>query len=196
MFSCLSLNIPLNDVQKDVMGLVSSICAALGLTGSGAPKALRSPELRPAARKPIPHLPPPPAPLPGIGNEIHLTPIVLSTFPDLQGTLGPLPLSKEAISEGVAPGKPGHFLIGSLHESGGLIPKQIGRSSDDLYSKLEEALGLETHFMAHIDSDARAAFIGECKLYHLFGKQIGKHPLRTFEEGWGCPKCGIFNPGP
>ena len=195
------------------MRLISLIRARLGFADPEAKKQRGSPEQPIRSRAPISHLPPPPAPLdtskrktipqsadprnhavPAIASS---APIVIKSFPNLPGTTGPHPLTKESIANSMSPGIPGHFLIGSLHESGGVIPKRIGRSSDNLYAELEGYIGESTHFIAHIDFDAKKAFFGECILYHHFGKHVGmKHPMRNLKEGWGCPKCGIFNPGP
>lgn len=123
--------------------------------------------------------------------------IVLESFPNLPNTVGPFQLTKEMIAKIIPPFNPGHFAVGAIHESGGLIPEQIGRSDVDLSSKLEEVIGSATHFMAHIDLNLQSAFRAECILYHLFGKALGlSHPMRNFEQRWDCPKCGIFNPGP
>ena len=195
------------------MSLITLLRGALRVVGFTSSDPPSHPDSAPKLRDPIPHLPPPPAPeLPsnnraaGTSNvrnsaEAQLKapadPFVLRAFPDLPNSLGPLPLTKETISENVPPFMPGHFSLGLLHESGGLIPSRIGRSSDNLLAELEEAIGSATHFMAHIDSDARSAFVRECVLYHLFGKDLRLgHPMRTFKEGWACPRCGVFNPGP
>ena len=215
MFDCLSPQRNLKKQISIVMGLISLIRAGLGLADPEAKKPSVSPEQPLPSRKPISHLPPPPAPLnpckgqtaPQFTERNHHAapapavapslPIVMRSFPDLPGTLGPLPLTKEAIASTVPPGMPGHFLIGSLHESGGVIPKRLGRSSYNLYAELEGSIGNASHFMAHVDSDAKEAFLGECTLYHNFDKHDDiKHPMRSLKEGWGCPKCGIFNPGP
>lgn len=194
------------------MGLISSIRAALGLADPKSSTEDDSQRGSLQSRRPIPHLPPPPAPLkpssrqtaPQSAEQNQYTARaeqgdnnVVRTFPGLRDTLGPLPLTKEMIANVVQPGTPGHFLIGSLHESGGVIPIRIGRSGDNLYTELERSIGEASHFLAHADSNAKDAFSGECMLYHHFGKQFGmKHPMRNYQERWGCPKCGIFNPGP
>ncbi len=184
------------------MSLISSIRAALGLADPKAAEPTVSPRETLTPRRPIPHLPPPPAPKSAEQNhdtapEAPSAPIGIRAFPGLQETIGPLPLNKEAISNAVNPGIPGHFLIGSQQEGGGVIPELIGRSADDLSAELERCIGKASHFLAHEDANAREAFFGECLLYHNIGSQFGMtHPMRSHEERWGCPKCGIFNPGP
>jgi hypothetical protein len=194
------------------MGIISSIRAALGLASSDRPNSSNSAVVTPQPPKQIQHLPPPPAPSnchqlqtaapPKSQNQskalaqVPLT-INVKTLPNFQSWIGPLPLTKVAISKAVIPHKPGHFLIGSLDDKGNMTVKMIGRSSDNLYSELEKFIGEISHFVAHLDPTARDSFIEACMLFHCLGRQAGiKHPMRSYEEGWGCPKCGIFNPGP
>lgn len=181
------------------MGIISSIRSALGISGLSAPEKPHQVVVphAPNPRRQIPLTPPPSAPQPNSQYQTPPNPIFLQTFPGHPDTIGPLPLSKEVISQNVQPFKPGHFSLGSIHESGGFIPKLIGRSFSDLSAELEKVIGSETHFMAHVDRDAQSAFHGECRLFHLLVKELGiKHPMRSRDEGWGCPLCGVFNPGP
>lgn len=150
--------------------------------------------------EPIPHLTPPPAPSQSVNTESPpkvLSEIIISSFPGLQDTIGPFPLTNETISIYIPDSQSGHFALGSNHENGGLILKLIGYSSNDLSAELEKAIGTDTHFMAHVDSDDKSAFIGACMLYHQFRDKLEiTHPMKRFDQIWGCPKCGIFNPGP
>jgi hypothetical protein len=193
------------------MGIISSIRAALGLASSDRPNSSNSAVLPPHQLKQIPYLPNPPAPSnwhqlqtatpPKLQKstksiaEVPLT-INVNTLPNFKSWIGPLPLTKDAISRAVIPYKPGHFFIGTLHDKGSLIVKMMGRSSNDLHAELEKFIGEASHFMAHVDPTARDSFLEACILFHCLGRHVGiKHPMRSYEEGWGCPKCGIFNPG-
>lgn len=182
------------------MNILSSILKKL-LSSWG--KAEIAPENRNSSQgfcEQIPHLPPPSAPSRTVNTESPKkagSEIIISSFPDLQNTVGPVPLTNETISIHIPKSHPGHFALGSNHENGGLILKSIGYSSNDLSAELERAIGTETHFMAHVDSDDKSAFIGACMLYHQFRDKLNiTHPMKRFDQIWGCPKCGVFNPGP
>jgi hypothetical protein len=193
------------------MGIISLILAALGLASSDRPKPSKSGVLRPNLNDQIPHLPPPSLPSTGHHLQTETRPksenpqkspdpvqltINLRNLPNFQRWIGPLPLTNDTISKSIIPYKPGHFLIGMLHDKDKLIVKKIGRSSDNLCAELEKFSSYASHFIAHVDLTAQESFIEACLLYHSFGKKSGlKHPMRSFEEGWGCPKCGIFNVG-
>ena len=99
-------------------------------------------------------------------------------------------LNEDNIDEFVKKNKIGNYALGYLRE-GGFIPKYIGRSDNDLNSRLKDHL-TESYkrFKFMYQSSARNAFYKECENYHDFKKQLNNkiHPARPVGTNWKCPR--------
>lgn len=73
----------------------------------------------------------------------------------------------------------------------------VGRSDDDINGRLKEWVGKYPRFKFEYYDSPRAAFKKECSLYHGFGEKEtldnDKHPERSKNKNWKCPRCDIFN---
>lgn len=113
-----------------------------------------------------------------------------------EGLKGPWSMDIEQIESMHELKFPGCYALGLSDIDGGLVVKMIERSDMDLASDIVLHAGEFSHFMAIRKESSESAFHSQCRLYHRFGKLISMgHPMREFNRGWTCPKCGIFNPG-
>ncbi|MFT3724574.1 MAG: hypothetical protein QM773_13430 [Hyphomonadaceae bacterium] len=91
--------------------------------------------------------------------------------------------------------KPGAYILGEENSKGGITVSYVGRADKDLRDRLLQHAreGTYQHFKCHYTADARAAYLLECKLFHLFGgtallaNEI--HPDRPIGHAGSCPHC-------
>ncbi len=105
--------------------------------------------------------------------------------------------NSETIDKVISKTSPGNYALGHLGKNNNLVPEYIGRSDDDLNTRIKQHLNDSkyTHFKFSYASSSKAAFEKECKNYHDFIKQLDNeiHPDRPDNSDWECPKCNNFD---
>ena len=112
------------------------------------------------------------------------------------GMSGPYELTKEKIDSVVTRTSPGNYALGRKKNDTFYV-NYVGRSDDDVKSRLKDWVGKYKHFKCSYATSAKSAFEKECRNYHDFG---GKekldndvHPQRPSGKDWKCPKCTIYD---
>lgn len=119
-----------------------------------------------------------------------------SLDPNIEGLRGPFELTSGAVDSVINSQQFGCFAAGTKIGDTSIQVGVIGRSECGLAVEILNHSTSHSHFMVLTTPDPESAFDLECRLYHKFGRNLQiRHPLRPFEKGWPCPKCGIFNPG-
>lgn len=97
----------------------------------------------------------------------------------------------EAAVKGVGPGA---YALGTLKTDGMFYIDYIGRSDDDLASRLQAHVTKPyPHFKYGFYPSALAAFNKECQLYHDFKPKDNKvHPARPKGSNAPCPVASCF----
>lgn len=105
---------------------------------------------------------------------------------------GPYTLSTTNVTEKVGTNKIGYY---TLHNSSKTV-KYVGRSDHDLRGRLLDHVNqYYSYFSFEYTSSAKAAFEGECNLYHYhINNPLDNkaHPDRPSGTNWKCPRCSIF----
>lgn len=112
------------------------------------------------------------------------------------GLNGPYTLSEETINKVVTQTSPGIYVLGHS-ENNTFYVKYVGRSDNDVSSRLKDWIGKYSQFKFGYFGSPKAAFDKECMIYHDFGGPIGQldnkiHPQRPENTDWQCPKCNVF----
>ncbi len=109
------------------------------------------------------------------------------------GMKGSYDLTNEEIDDHIEDGPPGNYALGRIDpEDGKFIVKYVGRSDDELNTRLKKWVKKYDKFKFSYAKSIKAAFEKECTNYHDFGgkeKLDNKiHPARPEGEDWECPK--------
>lgn len=86
---------------------------------------------------------------------------------------GPYPLTGLGLAaSGLAEGQPGVYLLMAKAQGGKLIVCYVGRSDDDLYSRLQDHVteGEYVAFYYRECEDEDDAYLSECEEFHRYGK--------------------------
>ena len=114
-------------------------------------------------------------------------------MPVKTGLLGPYRLTFDGISTAVARRSAGVFALGHKDRDGNFQVKHVGRSDNDIRSKLCECIGSDILFKFGFYGTAKAAFEKECELFHDFSPPGNRvHPGRNKATMWECPRCRIY----
>ncbi|MBS1271989.1 MAG: hypothetical protein MAGBODY4_01125 [Candidatus Marinimicrobia bacterium] len=112
---------------------------------------------------------------------------------------GPYELSDKMVEKQAAPDTPGNYALGYLNEEGTFVVCYVGRSDDELQSKLLSwvgAIARYTHFEYSYADSAEEAYTKECHNYHDFGGSDNlynsNHPYRKDKTDWTCPRCSFY----
>lgn len=109
------------------------------------------------------------------------------------GLFGPYTLNNELIDKKTGSGK-GAYALGYVNSDGTFIVERIGRSDNDLNSRLKDHVGNYKAFKYGHFSTLKGAFEKECHLYHDFpSKNNPNHPARPAGTSYVCPVCDIFD---
>ncbi len=100
-------------------------------------------------------------------------------------------LTHEKIEGAIRPKTPGFYVLGTLGENKVMSVTYVGRSDDDLATKLKRHVGNYAAFAYATAESALLAYQGECRLYHALkpSKNV-MHPVRKRGDEWACPVCG------
>lgn len=115
------------------------------------------------------------------------------------GLKGSFPLTEDGIDNEVTRESLGAYALGHLNNNSTFIVSYVGRSDDDLNSRLKSWIGKKNYKRFKYDyfPSPKAAFEKECRLYHDFGKKEvldnDIHPARPENTNWECPVCTIFD---
>jgi len=113
------------------------------------------------------------------------------------GLEGPFNLTHESIDSLVKEISSGAYVLGYTSRSNAFIVKYVGRSDDNLNSRLHDWVGIYNQFKASYLSSSTAAFEKECNVYHDFGRSEKLdneiHPDCPNGSSWKCPRCYIFD---
>jgi len=108
---------------------------------------------------------------------------------------GPFPLTDNEVDRHVTRKSPGNYGLGDTREEGIFIVQYVGRSDDDVNTRLHDWTGTRySKFKFSYASSPKEAFEKECRNYHDFGgtDQLDNkmHPDRPVGTNWKCPVCG------
>jgi hypothetical protein len=105
----------------------------------------------------------------------------------------PISLDADSVNRAVSKVSPGIYALDAT-SSGPFKISYVGRSDTDLNSRLQSWIGKYRYFKAAYSSSPKAAFEGECHLYHDYKPSDNQvHPARPVNSGWECPRCTIFD---
>lgn len=111
------------------------------------------------------------------------------------GLKGPFSLDSTTINAQVKKNSIGAYALGHIKkDTGGFVPKYVGRSDNDLNGRLQAHIAEYPQFKFEYYSSAKKAFEKECNLYHDWKKQLDnkEHPDRPNGTDWKCPRCKTF----
>jgi len=108
---------------------------------------------------------------------------------------GPYPLTDNEIDRRVTRTSPGNYGLGYTKDDGTFIVEYVGRSDDDVNSRLHDWTGKKyKQFKYSYANSPKEAFEKECRNYHDFGSSEKLdndiHPDRPNGTNWKCPVCG------
>jgi hypothetical protein len=107
------------------------------------------------------------------------------------GLFGSYPLTAESINRHVRGISPGAYALGYVNQKGIFNVVRVGRSDDDLNTRLHKYVGDYKSFKYGFFNTAKEAFEKECRLYHDFEPPDNKiHPDRPDGTNYCCPVCG------
>lgn len=105
----------------------------------------------------------------------------------------PFVLTEAKIDETVRKTSAGVYVLDST-DTAPFVVSYVGRSDVDLNKRLKKWVGTYQYFKAAYSSSPKAAFEGECHLYHDYEPSDNQvHPARPENSGWECPRCTIFD---
>ena len=103
---------------------------------------------------------------------------------------GPYRLTYEQVNSVVRPGTPGVFALGYGQGRDVFYVNYIGRSDNDVRTRLLDFIGSDSLFKFREIGSAKDAFLRECELFHAFSPPGNRlHPSRPALSGWRCPHC-------
>ncbi len=103
---------------------------------------------------------------------------------------GPYRLIFDDISAVITRKSPGAFALGYVDTKGDFCIRYIGRSDDDLRTRLCGLIGSETNFKFSYYVSSAGAFLKECELFHDFHPNGNRtHPERPLGSSLECPRC-------
>lgn len=110
---------------------------------------------------------------------------------------GPFPLNEREIDQNIRKKIPGNYAYGFLNNDERFVVQYVGRSDDDLNSRIKHGIGRYKMFKYSYANDSKEAFEKECLNYHDFGGEEGIldnkiHPDRPKGTDYNCPVCDIF----
>lgn len=109
--------------------------------------------------------------------------------PELSGLFA---LTDEKIDALVTKTSPGVYVLDKT-SSGSFTNSYVGRSDTDLNKRLHDWVGKYKYCKAQYCNSAKAAFEGECELYHSLSPTDNvNHPARPTGSSWVCPRCYIY----
>jgi hypothetical protein len=109
------------------------------------------------------------------------------------GLVGPYDLDDATINTTVTKKSAGNYALGKTAENGTFLVYYVGRSDDNLNSRLHAHAGKYTKFKYGYAASSKAAFDKECELYHDFAPPDNSiHPARPEGSNWKCPRCRTF----
>lgn len=109
------------------------------------------------------------------------------------GLLGPYHLTFDGIDAAVDRKSAGVYALGHSDPDGRFVVRHIGRSDEDIKSRLCDYIGSDVMFKYRYFASPKQAFLKECELFHTFsppGNRI--HPDRSRDANWECPYCRIY----
>lgn len=112
--------------------------------------------------------------------------------------VGPYPLNEHEIDLQIKKGIPGNYAYGYLNEDERFFVQYVGRSDEDLNSRIRHGIGQYKMFKYSYAKGSKEAFEKECINYHDFGGEEGIldnniHPDRPDGADYGCPVCDIYD---
>ncbi len=112
--------------------------------------------------------------------------------------LGPFPLNEQEIELRIKKGVPGNYAYGYLNDEERFLVQYVGRSDEDLNSRVRHGIGHYKMFKYSYAKDKKEAFEKECRNYHEFGGDEGIldnkiHPDRPKDTDFECPICDLFD---
>ena len=103
---------------------------------------------------------------------------------------GPHILSIRIIDQTITGKVPGVYAL-NARVGGALTTRRVGRSVDDLATRIKEFVGLYSDFSCAIVSSPKHAYESECELYHVWmPPENTDHPARPDDADWAFPICG------
>lgn len=107
---------------------------------------------------------------------------------------GPYKLSFDDISTIQKCPSPGVFALGYIGRDDAFYINFIGRSDEDVRSRLLELIGSDRSFKFSLTKSPEEAFRRECELYHSFRPPSNRiHPGRPTATNWVCPRCSLMD---
>lgn len=80
---------------------------------------------------------------------------------------GPFPLNEREIDQNIRKKIPGNYAYGFLNNDERFVVQYVGRSDDDLNSRIKHGIGRYNKYS--YANDSKEAFEKECLNYHDFG---------------------------
>jgi hypothetical protein len=103
---------------------------------------------------------------------------------------GPYRLAFDDIHAIVNRKSAGAFVLGYIDKEGVFCIRSVGRSDDDVKSRLQDLIGSDQVFKYSYYRSAADAFLTECDLFHTFRPHgNGLHPERPRGSNLECPRC-------
>lgn len=112
------------------------------------------------------------------------------------GLKGPWDLDDDTVNEVITETSPGNYALGYVKDDGTFVVLYVGRSDDDLNSRLHNWTGKTRYksFKADYASNSREAYKKECNNYHDFGGSQNldneNHPDAPDGINVSCHVCG------
>ena len=83
----------------------------------------------------------------------------------------------------------GNFALGYETKSGLFVVENFGRSDTDLNTEIKNWIGRYERFKFFYASNAKSAFVKECKNYHAFDKKKIDKKTHPEKPNYDCPSC-------
>lgn len=115
------------------------------------------------------------------------------------GMNGPFDFNRNTIDQEVSCTNPGNYALGYVKDENTFIVQYVGRSDDDVNSRLKDHLNdpeSYSSFKFSYATSPKEAYEKECRNYHDFGGPERKlnnkiHPDQpNYPKTWECPVCG------
>lgn len=101
-------------------------------------------------------------------------------------------LGEKEIDAHITKTSPGVYAL-DKHQEGAFTVYYVGRSDTDVNKRLKDWVGKYKYAKFAYASSAKAAFEGECELYHAHKPTDNVlHPDRPRGSDWKCPRCKNF----
>ena len=110
---------------------------------------------------------------------------------------GPWKFNKENVEAVVTKTSAGNYAFGFTGTDKLFYPRYVGRSDDDLKTRLLSWIGKtkRPEFKMSYAATIKEAFEKECENYHDFESILednAAHPARPEGKSWPCPSCKAF----